>query len=166
MPVIEEQGGICAESHHLAAEHGVFAPRNATDVGRGVRVQAGPEAEYLSPAQFDWLVAGLQASPAVFKIVLNSVPIGEFPYPSVRDRWAGYPAQREALLSAINRFISAGRRELDVAVPAADGKTLAWLYRKGEVVDRQDGDEETKVTVLLDPADADRLAHTHTVRFL
>ncbi len=72
----------------------------------------------------------------------------------------------EALLSAINRFISAGRRELDVAVPAADGKTLAWLYRKGEVVDRQDGDEETKVTVLLDPADADRLAHTHTVRFL
>ena len=72
----------------------------------------------------------------------------------------------EALLSAINQVISAGRRELDVAVPVADGKTLAWLYRKGEVVDRQDGDEETKVTVLLDPADADRLAHTHTVRFL
>ena len=63
--------------------------------------RSGPEAEYLSPAQFDWLVAGLRDSPAVFKIVLNSVPIGEFPYPSTSDRWIGYPAQREALLSAI-----------------------------------------------------------------
>jgi len=61
----------------------------------------GPDAEYLSPAQFDWLVAGLQNSRAMFKIVVNSVPIGEFPYPSTRDRWVGYPAQRDALLSTI-----------------------------------------------------------------
>lgn len=60
-----------------------------------------PDAQYLSPAQFDWLLAGLRDSPALFKIVMNSVPIGEFPYPSTRDRWVGYPAQRDALLSAI-----------------------------------------------------------------
>ena len=70
------------------------------------------------------------------------------------------------LLAVIERQISANRRELDVAVPVADGKTLAWLYRKGEVVDRRDGDEETQVTIFLDPADADRLAQNDAVRVL
>ena len=70
------------------------------------------------------------------------------------------------LLARIDQLLSSSRLELDVAVPVADGKTLAWLYRKGEVVNREDGDEETKVTVLLDPADADRLSHQQTVRLL
>lgn len=70
------------------------------------------------------------------------------------------------LLHMIDAVISSGRRTLDVAVPVADGKTLAWLYRKGEVVEREDGEEETKVTVLLDPADAERLAHQESVRLL
>ncbi len=70
------------------------------------------------------------------------------------------------LLHCIDRLISAGRQTLDVAVPVSDGKTLAWLYRKGEVVERKDGDVETKLTVLLDPADADRLIHQETVRLL
>ncbi len=61
----------------------------------------GPDAEYISAAQFDWLLAGLRASEAVFKIVCTSVPVGDFPYPSGEDRWAGYPAQRDALLQAI-----------------------------------------------------------------
>ena len=70
------------------------------------------------------------------------------------------------LLTAIADVISAGRRAVAVAVPVADGKTLAWLYRKGEVVERQDGDEETTLTVLLDPADADRLSNAVSVRML
>ncbi|MBT5567125.1 MAG: GTPase HflX [Rhodospirillaceae bacterium] len=70
------------------------------------------------------------------------------------------------LIAQIERIISVGRRELGVAVPVADGKTLAWLYRKGEVLAREDGEVETTVTVLLDPADADRLTANNTVRFL
>ena len=70
------------------------------------------------------------------------------------------------LISQIDRIISIGRRELNVAVPVADGKTLAWLYRKGEVVARQDGDMETTVTVFLDPIDAQRIATNETVRVL
>ena len=69
-------------------------------------------------------------------------------------------------MTRIDQLLSSNRLELDVAVPVADGKTLAWLYRKGEVVGREDGDEETKVTVLLDPADADRLTQQQTVRLL
>ncbi len=70
------------------------------------------------------------------------------------------------VLAAVDRIISTGRRELGVAVPVADGKTLAWLYRKGEVIARKDGDDETTLTVLLDHADADRLSANNAVRVL
>ena len=70
------------------------------------------------------------------------------------------------LLAAIDRLLSTSRREMGIAVPVADGKTLAWLYRKGEVLSREDGEEETTLRVLLDPADADRLAINSAVRVL
>ncbi len=63
------------------------------------------DAEYLSPEQLAWLTAGLAASPAHFKIVLNSVPIAALPpvWVDLGDRWQGYPAQREKLLSFIDQ---------------------------------------------------------------
>ena len=63
-----------------------------------------PEAEYISEEQLSWLQQGLAASPARFKVVVNSVPIGEFPGAfalTEEDRWRGYPAQRDRLLSFI-----------------------------------------------------------------
>ncbi len=62
---------------------------------------AGPNAEYLSPAQLSWLTAGLKSSTAVFKIIVNSVPITNFPGLfdfAAMDRWEGYSAQRTKLL--------------------------------------------------------------------
>jgi alkaline phosphatase D len=61
--------------------------------------------EYLSPEQLAWLKAGLRDSPAVFKIIMNSVPITDMPllwdaYPT--DRWEGYAAQRRELLQFID----------------------------------------------------------------
>jgi alkaline phosphatase D len=68
------------------------------------------EGLYVSPEQLAWLERGLAESPCVFKVILNSVPITEFPGPlfglQVHDRWEGFPAQRDELL----RFIEA--REL------------------------------------------------------
>ncbi len=59
----------------------------------------GPDATYISQAQMDWLQAGLRASQATFKIVVNSVPMGDYATFGVDgDRWSGYPAQRDALL--------------------------------------------------------------------
>ncbi len=72
----------------------------------------------------------------------------------------------ETLLAAIDKIISSGRQQLDVAVPVSDGKTLAWLYRKGEVLSREESELETRLQVLLDPADADRLAANQSVRML
>ncbi|MFZ4735220.1 MAG: alkaline phosphatase D family protein [Bradymonadia bacterium] len=64
-----------------------------------------PEAQYISPAQFEWFTSALKASPCRFKLVMNSVPILALPplWIFEDDRWAGYPAQRRALLDFIDR---------------------------------------------------------------
>ncbi|MFZ5440303.1 MAG: alkaline phosphatase D family protein [Myxococcota bacterium] len=57
------------------------------------------EQVYLSRAQLDWLKAGLAASTAVFKLVLNSVPITDFGFSAFTgDGWLSYPQQRTELL--------------------------------------------------------------------
>ncbi len=61
--------------------------------------------EYISPAQMAWLKTGLTASDAVFKLIMNSVPIGNFPlaFDTARaDRWEGYGIQRTEILSHID----------------------------------------------------------------
>ena len=61
--------------------------------------------QYVSAAQLTWLEVGLAASPARFKIIINSVPITNMPnvwdaYPT--DRWEAYGAQRTELLRYID----------------------------------------------------------------
>lgn len=61
-------------------------------------------AEYLSRAQMDWLKAELSASDAVFKVILNSVPITDCPGLfdlQPQDRWEGYAAQRREILGHV-----------------------------------------------------------------
>jgi alkaline phosphatase D len=61
--------------------------------------------QYLSEEQLGWLVAGLEASRATFKVVVNSVPITEWPllFLGANDRWPGYAAQRQRVLEASGR---------------------------------------------------------------
>ncbi len=61
----------------------------------------GPDAQYLSRAQMDWLKGALSASPCHFKVIANSVPISTMTpvWPTPSDRWQGYPAARAELLS-------------------------------------------------------------------
>jgi len=61
--------------------------------------------EYISAAQMTWLKTSLAASPATFKIIINSVPITNMPnvwdaYPT--DRWEAYGKQRTELLRFID----------------------------------------------------------------
>lgn len=63
------------------------------------------EPQYISPEQMQWLQLGLAASPATFKIIMNSVPITNMPtvwdaYPT--DRWEAYGKQREQILGYID----------------------------------------------------------------
>jgi GTP-binding protein HflX len=64
-----------------------------------------------------------------------------------------------ALLSAIDRRLGVGRVNVHYDVPAADGARLAWLYRHGEVVNRQDDDAVVHVEVRLSEADRARFEH-------
>lgn len=59
---------------------------------------------YISNAQMSWLKAGLSASTARFKVILNSVPITDLSSMSSfgsEDRWEGFSAQRSELLDHI-----------------------------------------------------------------
>ena len=61
------------------------------------------------------------------------------------------------LIEAIDARLTASRRIVDVRVPYADGATLAWLYRHGEVLEHADDEGEARLRVGLTPADAGRL---------
>ena len=63
----------------------------------------------------------------------------------------------DALVRLIDERLSAARRVVEVRVPYADGATLAWLYRHGEVMERTECDGAACLRVGLTSADADRL---------
>jgi len=60
------------------------------------------------------------------------------------------------LRRAIDARLSAGMETIEVKVPTTDGAGLAWLYQHGEVLSRQDGDDDIRLTVRLSPADRAR----------
>jgi GTP-binding protein HflX len=62
----------------------------------------------------------------------------------------------DRLLALLDEKLAAERRLVAVDVPLADGATLAWLYRHGDVVRRQDDETSAHLLVRLDPADAGR----------
>ncbi len=61
------------------------------------------------------------------------------------------------LMAAIDGALAAQRTVVELDVAHADGKTLAWLYRRGQVLSREDRETGAHLTVALDPADAARL---------
>jgi len=63
------------------------------------------------------------------------------------------------LVALIDARLTAARRIVEVRVPYADGATLAWLHRHGEVLERADEEGEARLRVGLTPADAGRLEH-------
>ena len=71
----------------------------------------------------------------------------------------------EDLIGAIDARLTATRRVVDVRVPYADGATLAWLYRHGEVLECSDDNGEARLRVGLSPADAGRLERRPGVSF-
>ncbi|MGH7107665.1 MAG: hypothetical protein ACREFT_14285, partial [Acetobacteraceae bacterium] len=57
-----------------------------------------------------------------------------------------------ALRTAIDARLAAGLEEADYALKPEDGAGLAWLYRHGEVIARNDAADAVHVTVRLTPA--------------
>jgi GTP-binding protein HflX len=61
-----------------------------------------------------------------------------------------------ALLAAIDTRLARGRRVVALGVEPADGGSLAWLYRHGEVVERIDEERRITLRIRLSPEDLDR----------
>jgi len=59
----------------------------------------------------------------------------------------------DLLLAAISRRLEAARQVVDLAVDLADGASIAWLYRHGQVLERRDDSEFAHFRVGLLPAD-------------
>ncbi|MBI1209346.1 MAG: GTPase HflX [Azospirillum sp.] len=68
----------------------------------------------------------------------------------------------DALTNLLDRRMTAARSVVTLAVPLGDGAALAWLYHRGEVLDRQDGDDGmAQLAVALDAADLARFEHRY-----
>jgi len=65
----------------------------------------------------------------------------------------------EALLATIDRGLESDIRPVRLDIPLTDGKTLAWIYRHGEVLGRRDDAESAHLSVRLSEADIARLRH-------
>ena len=65
----------------------------------------------------------------------------------------------EALLATIDRGLESDIRPVRLDIPLSDGKTLAWIYRHGEVLGRRDDTEAAHLSVRLSEADIARLRH-------
>jgi len=62
----------------------------------------------------------------------------------------------ENLLAAIDRRLSENRHVVNLDIDLADGAALAWLYRHGEILERQDEGMATHLVVALDAVDEAR----------
>jgi GTP-binding protein HflX len=62
-----------------------------------------------------------------------------------------------ALLQQIDRRLDHADRLVRLEVPLADGQTLAWIYRHGEVLGRRDDERAAHLAVRLSEADLGRL---------
>jgi GTP-binding protein HflX len=69
----------------------------------------------------------------------------------------------DALLEAIDRRLENEARLLRLDIPLTDGKTLAWIYRHGEVLGRRDDNEAAHLSVRLAEGDIARLRHHRRV---
>jgi GTP-binding protein HflX len=65
-------------------------------------------------------------------------------------------AGTDDLIERLDQELSGRREILRLDVDLADGRMLAWLYDKGEVLSRDDRDQTAHVTVALDPPDVAR----------
>jgi GTPase len=65
----------------------------------------------------------------------------------------------EGLLALIAGRLDRAMQPVRVDVPLSDGKTLAWIYSRGEVLGRRDDSEAAHLSVRLSEADLGRLRH-------
>lgn len=62
----------------------------------------------------------------------------------------------EHLLEVVDQFLSRNWNQVRYAVPATDGKAIAWLYQHAEVLESKEGEDGMDILVHIDPANQNR----------
>ena len=63
------------------------------------------------------------------------------------------------LLTLIDQRLNANRSVVDISLAFSDGEAMAWLYDRGEVLERCDEETITRFRVGLDAVDVARFEH-------
>lgn len=63
----------------------------------------------------------------------------------------------DAFLQLLDKKLSASRRLIEIKVPAADGRLIAWLHAHSEIVSRRDEEDGISYCIRINPADENRL---------
>jgi len=66
----------------------------------------------------------------------------------------------DELIDLLDRRLDLDRRIVRLDVSLADGAAIAWLYRHGEVVEREDDERHAHLEVRLSDADLGRFRGT------
>jgi GTP-binding protein HflX len=158
----------------IAAFRATLEEVEAADVILHVRDAAHPDSE-AQKADVERILADLLSAPsaegaeqAPIIEVLNKLDLIEpETATALRARAARDPAVSAisavsgegcaALIARVDELLGGRQTVTEVELPLSDGATLAWLYRRGEVLERCDGDTTTRLRVRLAPEDRARL---------
>jgi GTP-binding protein HflX len=121
--------------------HGVLRSMGLTRVVEGELIEVLNKSDLLAAEEVE--------------VMANRIARGNAPAVLVSAR-TGEGCER--LLGVLDERLAASASVLDVSLPASDGESLAWVYRHGQVVSREDADEVVRLKVRMDADDAARLA--------
>ncbi|MDE1152143.1 MAG: GTPase HflX [Micavibrio sp.] len=71
----------------------------------------------------------------------------------------------DELLAKIDEKLGENRLDLYIDIDITDGKAIAWLYRRAEVMERKDDDEFAHIKVKIEPEDMERFADQFAYKF-
>ena len=63
----------------------------------------------------------------------------------------------DQLSFSLGQVLGIDWKTVEINIPWSDGKTLAWIYERGEIIDRRNSAESVKLTVRLHPRDVANL---------
>ena len=150
----------------VAAFHATLEEVSEADIIVHVRDIASPDSESQKRDVED-VLAGLGLEEARLIEALNKMDLLDADVrAAVENRIAREPdlvalsaltgAGCDGLLERIDRRLSESRQVVNLDVDLADGAALAWLYRHGEILEREDEGMEAHLVVALDAADEAR----------
>ena len=125
--------------------HGVLRSMGLTRIVEGEMIEVLNKADLLAAAEAE--------------VVINRISRGDGTAVLLSAR-TGEGCDR--LLMVLDERLAASASIVDVSLPASDGESLAWVYRHGQVVSREDAGDIVRLKVRMDADDVARLARRLT----